>query len=577
MGPLRLLAPTLVAVIVMLGALAPAAAGTGDCRSLVLVIDASSSVAPGYAYEKALLDRLASLVDPGTPIAVVVFASNVYYEAVGPARQVLRGALTAIDAAEKRGTNLYAALEAALAFAEKAGCKPLVVLVTDGYPTAGVVDDKSIKTLVAELEKLGAEIIAYTPTGAASKLLEEITSGRVYSLDPTTAEQLASTAGAAAATPDSDGDGLPDSLEEALAETYLPIMVFDNDESMYPSPVNYYYTDIGFYRGKGEELLATSITPPLLRQAAPAPWIDPGDGYEYYIDKFNDGIPSEEAIEHHYPYTPYRYNYTVYYEVAPIGSDRVMVSYWFFYPLNNPPWGFHWLFVNINLHEGDWEHIAIVLEKNGDTYAPVTVYYCPHEWVEKYSWSEVEKYGTHIVVAVGRGSHANYRVTQVPFFEDNGLNGLVLVPQGLDVEEVLSYLEESYGVEPSGADTWKTLVNLGEPTNYTRAYETIIGEEPPVRLDYTSPSSPDTLFLDSKAVWGVWASALLSFASSGAPQPAMHKDFYNPEKKTVAPISAILNKYGDYNLAALVLGLDYTGASKLLAVRGERAGLYLPS
>ena len=573
--PLGLL---LVAGLILLAAQGVLHATAAQCRGLVLVVDTSSSItAKGVALEEALLAKLKALVPGNAPVAVIVFDSSVHYTGYGSsAKAVLAGALSRVSVGS--GTNLYAALEAAKKAVESMACgETLVVLVTDGYPTVGIVDENSILALAKEIEGSGAEIIAFTPSGEHSSLLEKITGGKVYSLSDDTAKQLASQVGGLS-EPDSDGDGIPDQVEESLAYTFLPVLVFDNDETMYPSPIDYYFKDIGLYRGEGDQLLATTITPEYLRQAAPAPWIDSSDTYNYYIDKFNDHKASEEEIEHDWPHTAYRHNYTVYYEVKPIGDNRIMLSYWFFYPLNNAPWSFAWGPINLNLHEGDWEHLAIVLEKNGDTYTPVTVYYCPHEWVEKYSYSEVEKFGTHLLLAIGRGSHAGYRITQVPFFEDNSLSGIVLVPPGIDVDALLQVLR-GYGANPSGVEEWKTLINLGEPTNYTKAYEAIIGEEPPIRLDYTTPASSYTLFVDSKANWGVWAPPL-SFAASGAPQPAMHKDFYDPEKKTVIPLSQILSFYeGDYTLIAMLSSYDYSWAGILSSIRGGTPipGLHLPS
>ena len=89
----------------------------------------------------------------------------------------------------------------------------------------------------------------------------------------------------------------------------------------------------------------------------------------------------------------------VYYDAAP----GLFITYWFFY-------GYSGAVAKIPVHEGDWEHITVVLNKNNE---PQAVYYyqhfCPRFVVERSDarWREIFS-GTHPIVYSARASHASY-------------------------------------------------------------------------------------------------------------------------------------------------------------------------
>ncbi len=78
------------------------------------------------------------------------------------------------------------------------------------------------------------------------------------------------------------------------------------------------------------------------------------------------------------------------------GSGRFTIQYWFFYFYND------WF----NKHEGDWEMIQVMLDRAG---RPEWAVYSQHEDGTRRPWQDVPREdGTHPVVYVALGSHANY-------------------------------------------------------------------------------------------------------------------------------------------------------------------------
>ena len=87
-------------------------------------------------------------------------------------------------------------------------------------------------------------------------------------------------------------------------------------------------------------------------------------------------------------------------------GGRTVLQYWYFYEDNTysyayPPSDLLW-----QAHEGDWEVVNVVLDRNG---RPELAGYSQHCLGQTRPWDQVERRdGTHPVVYVGVGSHANY-------------------------------------------------------------------------------------------------------------------------------------------------------------------------
>lgn len=88
-------------------------------------------------------------------------------------------------------------------------------------------------------------------------------------------------------------------------------------------------------------------------------------------------------------------------------GGRIVVQYWLFAPLNLwspvvPPASDAW-----QAHEGDWEHVAVVLDARGK---PLHAGYAQHCGGVRVPWAKVPLQGRTMrpVVHVGLGSHASY-------------------------------------------------------------------------------------------------------------------------------------------------------------------------
>ena len=162
---------------------------------------------------------------------------------------------------------------------------------------------------------------------------------------------------------DADQDGLPDTLEAALAARFAPAVILDPQETNRPASISWLLSRIG---GVGHLASARGSFPAEVRAGS----ADPRDWVTYV---------------HVYPRT----------------DGRINVQYWFFYTYNEGP-----LFFD---HDSDWEHITVEVEPNG---VPRGVYFAQHgnnnPGVFR-PWSEVRKtMGEHPLVLSARGTHASY-------------------------------------------------------------------------------------------------------------------------------------------------------------------------
>ncbi len=86
----------------------------------------------------------------------------------------------------------------------------------------------------------------------------------------------------------------------------------------------------------------------------------------------------------------------VYGRVHRDAQGHITVQYWAFYYYND------WF----NKHEGDWEMLQVMLEPDG---APRWIVYSQHHGGTRRAWEDTPREnGTHPVVYVAKGSHANY-------------------------------------------------------------------------------------------------------------------------------------------------------------------------
>lgn len=99
----------------------------------------------------------------------------------------------------------------------------------------------------------------------------------------------------------------------------------------------------------------------------------------------------------------------------------VVLSYWFFYPMND----WRSSFGGVNDHEADWEHVSVLLAEQETTLVPAWVVFASHNETgpdlrRRWDDPELEHVGDHPVVYAGAGSHSaaclpgEYLVTVAP-------------------------------------------------------------------------------------------------------------------------------------------------------------------
>jgi hypothetical protein len=159
-----------------------------------------------------------------------------------------------------------------------------------------------------------------------------------------------------------------------LLRTYAPRLVLHPSERFLPVPVDGFLADSDVVSGHYDDRLCRSIDGPA--------------AVECYA--------SADAAHAAAP---------VVYGASFVTATRIVLEYWLFYSFDlyslSDPQGEYW-----QDHEGDWEAVAIVLDKA--TTRPLVVGTSRHCGGARREWPRVNKRGTHPVVFVALGSHANY-------------------------------------------------------------------------------------------------------------------------------------------------------------------------
>ena len=203
-----------------------------------------------------------------------------------------------------------------------------------------------------------------------------------------------------------------------LVLRYAPVLLFskddrDREEDFFPISTAHYVAEASLYK-KGEGVVKERTMLSLDDLAA----MTPSRSHDYYLTFAADEILEHDltdamqlpndvhktALERYKQYRDFSRYPPVFYYSALNSRGYLALQYWFFYAYND--WGTG--HGGVNDHEGDWEMIALFLRDNKPQY----IAYSAHTGTpEHHCWdaSEVQKAdGTHPVVYVGCGSHANY-------------------------------------------------------------------------------------------------------------------------------------------------------------------------
>jgi hypothetical protein len=190
-------------------------------------------------------------------------------------------------------------------------------------------------------------------------------------------------AAAAAATP------APRDL--LLLTRHAPLLVLHPREQFVPSPVEPFIA--------GADLLARA--PDGSWAAAPGPLPTSGAAGAYRLDV--RGCSPRDGTTASSCYEPLNGRPTAY-ATAHRRSGKIVLQYWLFYPYNlwspvDPPSAEFW-----QAHEGDWEEVSVLLDARE---RPLAVGVSRHCAGVRRDWAAVTKRGSHPVVYVSVGSHAN--------------------------------------------------------------------------------------------------------------------------------------------------------------------------
>jgi hypothetical protein len=171
-----------------------------------------------------------------------------------------------------------------------------------------------------------------------------------------------------------------------LASQYAPVLHFTSGEKFYPTSVGYII---------GSSVLkqrSSGGTTPVI-DSAPTP-----DNLGTYssTDLFLDNkLGTLENIAGDYSSKAESIGYYAYVHVIRSSSSAV-IQYWLFYIFYDGP---------LNDHQGDIEVVQVFLDNSGN---PQEVLASQHGAGQNAAWGDVEKSGTHPIIYVAQGSHANY-------------------------------------------------------------------------------------------------------------------------------------------------------------------------
>jgi hypothetical protein len=186
--------------------------------------------------------------------------------------------------------------------------------------------------------------------------------------------------------------------------------------------------------------------------------------------------------------------------VSPTASAgiRTVLQYWFFYPLDD--WRNSLIRPSLwHMHEGDWEEVSVALDAGN---RPLSIACSQHDLGVVRGWTRVRvKGGSHPVVYVALGSHANYlsvgfhglaaiphvittRFSGVPLPEPDFTSSQTSYGPAGSAPNALGVVDISDGTAPwlSFAGPWGDggYVLLGQPTRKGTAFTHLrVGDSPP--------------------------------------------------------------------------------------------------
>ena len=277
-------------------------------------------------------------------------------------------------------------------------------------------------------------------------------------------------------------EGIPPPLER-----YAPVLYFHPEEDYYTDSIYSMLneSDLMFRWNNGSREL--NLSGPVDQSQLPGP----NNTGKHYLDMWNaTPAPLGESWRAEKP-DPDRftdYPFTVYGRQVEV-DNYIVLQYWFFYPYNN------WK----NCHEGDWERIQIICDK--DTETPIDVTFGQHHGGKTYPWDDIVDVGliaeTHPKVFPAVGSHASYpdvgSYYMIVGYDYTSDTGLVSYP--------INYVSESD--IPTGNKKGYTLTDISGEPSWVK-WSGIWGYYVPGRTGgrgQSGPPSPANLSVNGINVW----------------------------------------------------------------------------
>jgi hypothetical protein len=206
------------------------------------------------------------------------------------------------------------------------------------------------------------------------------------------------------------GPAAAERADAQLLRTYQPVTYFHPLEQFRPTSVQSFIADADLEQCVAPNPLACALDSSwVLANPDPEPGSLPGPGtgiWRLNQDSCSSAAPLGGLACYVSAWRRGSGGSAVYGRVARFPTATVL-QYWFFYYDNvytyllPPAGGFIW-----QAHEGDWEVVNVVLGADG---APVEAAYSRHCSGERRAWADVPRWnGTHPIVYVAHGSHANY-------------------------------------------------------------------------------------------------------------------------------------------------------------------------
>jgi hypothetical protein len=176
-----------------------------------------------------------------------------------------------------------------------------------------------------------------------------------------------------------EDDAAPAQGSWEMAEKYAPVLRFSLQERTFPAPVDYFLERSALVDFAGTVILEHPTFDDL-ETAASGHFIRfQGGAIESYQRDRSQIVP------------------TVYARVGEAG-ERVIIQYWLFYVFNHGSY---------NSHQGDWEMVQVTMSPEGSW--PEHLALSHHHGGSLVEWDLLtELNGSHPVVLVAAGSHANY-------------------------------------------------------------------------------------------------------------------------------------------------------------------------